>query len=247
MNENDKKKIYAALSAPLPEEAVQRTDGAVTGRGYSTTGYGYQYVANRLNEVLGVGGWRTQQTFTVRTATTAKGRTVYEATCELTLQLGTWADGRFLPFCEVHGTGGHSSTIEADARKGSYTNSFKKAAGMAGVGKAAFEGTIDDDNLPIAAPVEHGRGDMGDAGDEDSQPGGGVPRNRLTSKQLAALWALARKLGIEKGAFRNRVRERFGANVEFLTRADASALIGELSARLGNGHVQRREHAEEVA
>lgn len=244
MNDIDKKKIYALLSAPLPEEAVQRTDGAVTGRGYSTTGYGYQYVANRLNEVLGIGGWRTQQAFTVRTSTSAKGRTVYDVTCELVLQLGSWMDGQFLPFCEVHGTGGHSSTIEADARKGSYTNAFKKAAGMAGVGKAAFEGTIDDDNVPIADAAVDPR--EAEHGDEDI-PASGVPRNRLTSKQLAALWALARKLGIEKGAFRNRVRERYGANVEFLTRADASALIGELSARLGNGHVQRREHAEEVA
>ena len=59
MTNEEKKKLYAALSAPFPEEAIERTDGKLTGKSYSTTGIKYQYVANRLNEVLGVGGWRT--------------------------------------------------------------------------------------------------------------------------------------------------------------------------------------------
>lgn len=240
MNTDDKKKIYAALSAPLPDEAIQRTDGSVTGRGYSTTGYGYIWIASRLTAVLGLGNWITKQTFTVRTSTTQKGRTVFEATCELTLQFGEWHDGVFVPWCEVHGTGGHSSTIDADARKGSYTNAFKKAAGMAGVGKAAFEGTIDDDNTPI--------------GEERDERGSAQPRqhhsaaqraerNRLTSKQLAALWTLAKKLDIDRVAFRNRVRERFGVTPEFLSRDAASSLISELSGKLGNGHA--RDHGEQ--
>ena len=247
MNRDDKKKIYQALSAPFPEEAIQRTDGAVTGRGYSTTGYGYQFIANRLNDVLGIGGWRTQQSFTLRTSTSAKGRTVYEATCELVLQLGEWdSEGCFVPFCEVHGTGGHASMIEADARKGSYTNAYKKAAGMAGVGKQAFEGSIDDDNVAAIDGATHQ-----ERGAEPSPTKSGVAedggRNRLTSKQLAALWALARKLDIDKVAFRARVKERFGTTVEFLGRQQASTIIGELSAKLGNGHADRREDIGEVA
>ena len=55
----ERKKIYQLLAAPFPEEAIERTDGKLTGKSYSTTGIKYQYVANRLNEVLGVGGWRT--------------------------------------------------------------------------------------------------------------------------------------------------------------------------------------------
>jgi len=69
MNRDEKKKIYVSLSAPFPEEAIERTNGNVTGRGYSTTGIKYQYVVNRLNEVLGLGGYRTEQTVTVRPAT----------------------------------------------------------------------------------------------------------------------------------------------------------------------------------
>jgi hypothetical protein len=31
MTQDEKKKIYTALSAPFPEEAIERTDGRVTG------------------------------------------------------------------------------------------------------------------------------------------------------------------------------------------------------------------------
>ena len=148
MNRDEKRKIYAALSAPFPEDAIERTNGNITGRGYSTTGIKYQYVVNRLNEVLGLGGYRTEQVVTVRPATTQKGRAVFEATCEILLQLGEWVDGVFVVFAEAHGTGGHTSTIEADARKGAFTNGLKKAAAMLGCGKQAYEGTIDDDNVP---------------------------------------------------------------------------------------------------
>jgi hypothetical protein len=58
MTSAEKKAIYAALAAPFPEHCIQSTEGRVTGRGYDTSGIGYQFIANRMNEVLGVGGWR---------------------------------------------------------------------------------------------------------------------------------------------------------------------------------------------
>ena len=94
----DKKKIYASLAAPFPENAIQRTDGRVTGRGYDTAGIGYQFICNRLNEVLGVGGWRAHRTVTVKEVTTAKGRPAFEAICDLTLELGSWENGDFVVF-----------------------------------------------------------------------------------------------------------------------------------------------------
>jgi hypothetical protein len=250
MTREEKKKIYAALSAPFPEEAIERTNGSVTGRGYSTTGIKYQFVVNRLNEVLGLGGYRTEQTVTVRPTTTQKGRAVFEATCEILLQLGEWIDGKFVVFAEAHGTGGHTSTIEADARKGAFTNGLKKAAAMHGCGKGAYEGTLDDDNEPAAdwEPYSSAPPPAPPSQDRATPParpvaveGGFSDRNRLSSKQLAALWALARKLDVDKVAFRNRVKERFGCVVEFLDRQTASTLIGELSAKLGNGHARHVE------
>ena len=52
MTNEEKRKIYAALAAPFPEHCIQRTEGRITGRGYDTSGIGYQQVVNRLNEVL---------------------------------------------------------------------------------------------------------------------------------------------------------------------------------------------------
>jgi hypothetical protein len=82
MTNEEKKKIYAALAAPFPESCIQRTEGRITGRGYDTTGIGYQHIANRLNEVLGIGGWRAHRTVTVKPVTTSKGRDAFEAICD---------------------------------------------------------------------------------------------------------------------------------------------------------------------
>jgi hypothetical protein len=58
----------------------------------------------------------------------------------------------------------------------------------------------------------------------------------LSSKQLAAIWAIGRKLGHEQQALRQFVKAKFGAQPEFLTRDQASQLIGAMSAQAGNGH-----------
>jgi hypothetical protein len=258
MTSDEKKKIYAALSAPFSEEAIQRTEGRVTGRGYDTTGVGYQFIANRLNEVLGIGSWRTDQKLTVRETTTAKGRAAFDATCDVTLQFGEWVEGKFLPWAEAFSTGGHQSLSEADARKGAFTNGIKKAAAMMGCGKQAYEGSLDDDNVPsdgasFSAPVPQSR----PAAVQQSQarqeqqptpqqtqpresaqqqaPSNGNARNRLSSKQLAAIWALARKLNYNQADFRKQVRSQYNAQPEFLDKTAASDLIGRLSAKASNG------------
>lgn len=259
MTQDEKKKIYAALSAPFPEEAIERTDGRVTGRGYSTTGIKYQYVANRLCEVLGPGSFRAHRTVTVKTVTTPKGRTAYEAICDLTLELGAWdeGDGGFKVWAEALADGGHTSFSEADARKGAYTNAFKKAAAFFGVGKQAYEGTIDDDHVPSddleVGPASRPTVQPGRSADPSPGPARpvsaappsssnhavpqqlGAGRNRLTSKQLAAIWALARKLGFQQATFRQDVKKSYGCQPEFLDRNAASDLIGRLTAKTLNG------------
>jgi hypothetical protein len=155
MTSDDRKKLYAALSAPFGEEAIERTEGRVTGRGYDTTGIKYQFIVNRLNEVLGIGCWRTEQVINLRETTTSKGRAAFDATCNLTLRFGAWEAGTFLPWAEAFATGGHQSLSEADARKGAFTNGLKKAAAMVGCGKQAYEGTLDDDAVPAEAAREY--------------------------------------------------------------------------------------------
>lgn len=267
MTNDEKKKIYQQLSAPFPEDAIERTEGRVTGKGYDTTGIKYIYIAARMNEVLGVGGYRTQQEITLREITTSKGRAAFDATCELTLQLGEWNNGTFLPFAEAHASGGHLSMNEADARKGSYTNAFKKAAAMFGCGQQAYMGTLDDDNVPVEEPRHAPPPPMKQASQvrtpqqpatqawkpqpatmrpepaqqrEAPEPQGAsstpASRNRLTSKQLAALWAISRKLNYQQSQFRQWVKQNHGVQPEFLDKTTASNIIGQLSARASNGH-----------
>jgi hypothetical protein len=148
-------RLYQELAAPFKDKrAIEETSGRLTGRGYDTTGIKYQFIVNRLNEVLGLGGFRVQREMTVKQTATAKGRPGYEAICDLALQLGEWVEGEFVVFAEALADGGHFSTSEADARKGAYTNGFKKAAAFFGVGRQAYEGTLDDDNTAQAQDGE---------------------------------------------------------------------------------------------
>lgn len=145
--------LYPLLSQPFPAECYERTNGKETGKGYDTSGIGYQFIANRLNEVLGPGHWQTEHTmdlFEVRKTTT--NRTMFGAEAKLTLLFGNWVGAAFEPLARFEGYGEHESLRRGDAKKGAYTNGFKKAAGMAGVGREAYEGAIDDDNKPAAPP-----------------------------------------------------------------------------------------------
>ena len=294
MTHEEKTKLYTALSAPFPETCVQRTDGHQTGRGYNTSGIGYQHIVNRLNQVLGLGGFRAERTMTTREMTSAKGRPVFEAICELKLQLGEWLDGKFVPFAEAIGDGGHTSVSMADAIKGAFTNGLKKAAAFFGCGRQAYEGTLDDDSIsdeqriddafrgpapaasrglalpptaasrPLPAATTSPPPNLEEPPNTKPQApsattirssqltptGGAPPRNRLTSKQLGALWAISKRLGYEQRDFRSYTRDLFGVQPEFLTRDQASEIIGTMgnganangatsSSSNGNGH----EHA----
>ena len=264
MTFEERRKLYAQLAAPFPEECVERTDGRLTGRGYSTSGIKYQFIVNRLNEVLGPGSFRAHRTVTVKEVTTQKGRTAYEAICDLTLELGWWEDGKFVVWAEALADGGHQSFSEADARKGAYTNAFKKAAAFIGVGRQAYEGTLDDDNLPEdpAAAAAHAQKPVSPpaavpAKTETPQvavrrtpaPAAATPgtqqtqRNRITSRQHSAVFSLARKAGIEFPNLRSQVKAKYATNLEFLTREQASELIEALNRKLNanaeaNGAVQ---------
>ena len=260
MTNEEKKKIYQQLAAPFPEHCIQRTEGRLTGRGYDTSGIGYQHIANRLNEVLGVGGWRAHRTVNVKEVVRSNGRPAFEAIADITLELGSWENGDFMVFAESLADGGHLASSEADARKGAYTNAFKKAAAFFGVGRQAYEGSLDDDNVP----AEH----VGDGfivstlptqrpapAPAPTQPVQQVPqqprpppapsRNRLTSKQLGAIQAIGRKLGLDQAGLRAATKQRFNSQPEFLTRDQASQLISSMSTQAnGNGHDGSEQMAE---
>lgn len=192
--------------------------------------------------------------------------------CDLTLELGTWEGGQFLVFAESLADGGHVAASEADARKGCFTNAFKKAAAFHGVGRQAYEGTLDDDNVPdgdgdpthptlvthkagaapgasTAASVQTPPGYIRTGPAVDTRPAQ-PERNRLSSKQLAAIWSIARKLGAEQAGFRSQVKNRFGVQLEFVSRQQASELITSLNAQLngnGSGHHVEDQGVPEAA
>lgn len=254
MNPEQRKKLYQALCAPFPPEAVERTEGSKTGRGFDTAGVKVQWIIDRLNEVVGIGNWRvTRETF-VHAATTGSGRKIYEAWSDVALQLGEWSGDTFVPFAEARAYGAHTSMAEGDARKGAATNGIKRAAAMMGCGAAAYRGELDDDNDFADQPVEEpsrqpARPSQQQNGNRrvESPPMPrlpSTPRNRLTSKQLGALMALARKHGLDLAQFRHDVRSRFGTVPDFLTRQQASELIGEMA---NGGMPNHGESAGEIA
>lgn len=255
MSLEERRKLYAALAAPFPESAIQRTEARVTGRPYDTAGIAYQFICNRMNEVLGVGGWRAHRTVTVKEITTSKGRPAYEALCDLTLELGEWVNGDFVVFAESLADGGHMSTSEADARKGSYTNALKKAAAMFGCGRQAYEGTLDDDNIPSDVPSPVTVTTLPVAVPQHSAPGpqNGMAhspppapsRNRLSSKQLAAIWSIGRKLGYEQSALRGFIKSKFSVQPEFLSRDQASQIISAMSEQANGAAADVRRAGED--
>ena len=142
----DLRAVYEALSAPLPLEGIQRTKGTETRKGYDTTGFGYQYAVNRFNEVCGLDGWGYFYTVAqAHEGAFRSGAPNWNIVAEMTIWVSDKENARTMP-------GSHLASDYGDALKGAITNAFKKSGAMWGVGRQAYEGTLDDDNKP-PAPV----------------------------------------------------------------------------------------------
>ena len=149
--------LYPKLAEPFLDKAIEKSKASETKKGYNTTGYGCQYLINRMNEVLGPAYWRAREEIVAKNiGTSSTGKPVYDITMKMTVQIGNPAckvseDGTIQYFeviAEQTCYGGHVSygTL-ADALKGAYTNSLKKTLALFGVGRQAYEGSIDDDSL----------------------------------------------------------------------------------------------------
>ncbi len=136
--------IYDALIKAveeLPDHAVERTTKAMTRKGYDTTGYGYQFLVNVINEIVGPNGWGFEYHVIKEVVGQYKsGQSFYDVTVETRVKILD---------AERVCAGGHQSSSYSDALKGAITNSLKKTLGLFGIGKTAYEGTLDDDNVPL--------------------------------------------------------------------------------------------------
>lgn len=148
-NEKKEKTIYQKLVEAvekLPPEAVEKSKKEITRKGYDTTGYQYQFLVNVLNEVVGLGNWGFNYKILKETeGKWSNGKGFYEITADIKVWI--LENEKEIKF---HCVGGHKSEMYADALKGAITNGFKKTVAFFGVGKKAYEGTIDDDYMPIA-------------------------------------------------------------------------------------------------
>ena len=134
-------KLLKAVDS-LPKEAIEKASKEITRKGYDTTGYQYQFLVNVLNEVLGIGQW--DFTYTILRETEGKwsnGRSFWDITVDVKVT--------FKNIGSFNCVGGHKSELHADALKGAITNGFKKTVAFFGVGKKAYEGTIDEDYRPL--------------------------------------------------------------------------------------------------
>ena len=151
--------LYKELAIPLSQvykgrKLIVKTRSELTKKGYDTTGYRYQFIVNRLNEIVSKYGlhWATQDEIKLqRDYLTKSGQTYFEYAGKLTILL--LDDNRSAVDARAC-YGGHQASTHADAMKGAFTNAFKKTAALFGVGADVYEGAVDEDYLPIAEPAK---------------------------------------------------------------------------------------------
>ena len=137
LNEN----IFLKLLEPLEGEAIQKTKKEETRKGYDTIGYGYQYIVNRFNDIFENRWGFNYQIIKEIEGNFKSGQPYYDIIVEMEI----WIDNNKENTRKC--VGGHISVNYADALKGAITNAFKKTASFWGVGREAYEGSVDDDNL----------------------------------------------------------------------------------------------------
>ena len=134
--------IIKKLSEDLSKDAIQRTRKQDTKKAYDTDGYSYQYCVDRFNDVCGE-EWGYEWEITNEERGQYKGGMPF---IDITVKMYIWVND---PNRVRSNVGGHKAVNYADALKGAITNAFKKTAAFWGVGRAAYAGTIDDDNKPL--------------------------------------------------------------------------------------------------
>lgn len=210
-------KTLAALMAQLPPEAVERTKGSQTGRGYDTTGYGYQFIVNRMNEVLGIAGW--SETYEIRKEVEGKWKNDkpwYEITvsCRVDFTDPETKEKSWREAC-----GWHKASAWGDALKGAQTNALKKTASKIGPGWQAYADAVDDDNEPITDPEE-----------------------RPTAQQIQREAARAEP---EKKSSKREIWDRIKAAIAKLGDGDAARILGCAPAKVSEW--EPKSEAEAVA
>ena len=80
-----------------------------------------------------------------------------------------------------------------------------------------------------------GNGNGQRRGNGNGRGNGASNGDRATQRQVSAIWALGRNLGLSADSIRERSLDQFGAMPEMLSKSDASALISAMNVELNGG------------
>ena len=138
--------------------------------------------------------------------------------------------------------GGSSITVNregevisiADDLKAAATDALKKASSLLGVGLHLYSEPTDTTSGRNGRSTSAPQRSNGHNGNGRGKPTGsnGNGQNRLTQKQLSAIWGMARSLGRSVDEVRQHTNEAYGAQPEQMNKTDASSLITELGEAL---------------
>ena len=121
----------------------------------------------------------------------------------------------------------------ADDLKAASTDAFKKACSFLGLGLHLYQdgngSATATKSQPAQAPHNGNRNGNGTGGFNGNGNG------RLTSRQLEAILAIGRDKGLDREQIRQMAHDRFGRNLEFIGKSDASSLIRELQGNNAGG------------
>ena len=140
------KELLAELSKPFPEDAITRVSATASGRGRELTGIKRAYLIERLNEVVGVGGWQISEPEFVTSEIKWGQGTGWQCICKYWLEIKGLG--------KSFGLGDGIAKRLGDAMKGAESGAFKRAAACFGLGLSAYKGTIDEDFSEQPEPRE---------------------------------------------------------------------------------------------
>lgn len=118
----------------------------------------------------------------------------------------------------------------ADDYKKAEADALKRACRLLGIGADLYASESDGAEPSTVQPAAN-------AGAPSPAPTGVralPPRERLTSAQLNAIKAIAKKQAIDPVRLRHQIKQRYGVEIEYLNKRQASEVIGALDA-----HTQR--------
>jgi len=122
----------------------------------------------------------------------------------------------------------------ADDLKAAATDALKKACSLLGIGLHLYSDAQPSAGNGNGRQQPHG-GNGQRRRNGNGRGNGASNGDRATQRQVSAIWALGRNLGMSADAIRQRSLEEFGAMPEMLSKSDASTLISAMNVELNGG------------